>query len=70
MTYLTDDNETQIAFAKHFDSELELYKSMILVNLVEQYGKEEIIFDAYGNHVLINHKLFLETQKFEILSIQ
>lgn len=51
MEYLTDEKETQFAFAKHFDSELKLYKSMIIINLVEQYGKEEIIFEAYGNHV-------------------
>lgn len=54
MEYLTDDDETQIAFANHFDSELKLYKSMIIINLVEQCGKEEIIFEAYGNHVRID----------------
>lgn len=47
-----DDNETQIAFAKHFDEELSLYESIIIINLVEQSGKEKIMFDAYGNHVV------------------
>lgn len=47
-----DENETQVAFAKHFDEELELYKSIIIINLVEQTGKEKVIFDAYGNHVV------------------
>lgn len=48
----TDDQETQQAFAKHFDAELELYKSICIINLVDQCGKEKIIFDAYGNHVV------------------
>lgn len=47
-----DDNETQIAFTKHFDEELEFYKSICIINLVEQSGKEKIMFDAYGNHVV------------------
>lgn len=47
-----DENETQIAFAKHFDEELKLYKSICIINLVEQSGKEKIMFDAYGNHVV------------------
>ena len=47
-----DENETQTAFAKHFDEELELYKSIIIINLVEQSGKEKVIFEAYGNHVV------------------
>ncbi|XP_055315656.1 phosphatidylinositide phosphatase SAC2 isoform X1 [Sitodiplosis mosellana] len=47
-----DDNETQIAFAQHFDEELKIYKSICIINLVEQSGKEKIMFDAYGNHVV------------------
>lgn len=51
-----DDTETQVAFAKHFDEELELYKAIIIINLVEQSGKEKIMFDAFGNHVVkYNH---------------
>lgn len=41
-----------MAFAKHFDEELKLYQSICIINLVEQCGKEKIIFDAYGNHVV------------------
>lgn len=47
-----DDTETQIAFTKHFDEELDIYKSICIINLVEQSGKEKIMFDAYGNHVV------------------
>lgn len=61
-----DEHETEIAFAKHFDSELERYKSICIINLVEQSGKEKIIFDAYGNHVVKynNDKLIYVTFDF------
>lgn len=49
---ISDEKESQIAFEKHFDAELKLYKSICIINLVEQSGKEKIIFDAYGNHVV------------------
>lgn len=66
LVIFTDDNETQIAFAKHFDSDLELYKSICIINLVEQSGKEKVIFDAYGNHVVKynNDKLIYVTFDF------
>lgn len=47
-----DDNETQQSFAKHFDRELEMYSSICIINLVEQSGKEKVIFDKYSEHVI------------------
>lgn len=44
--------ETQIAFETHFQEELDLYGPVCVVNLVEQSGKERIIWDAYTNHIL------------------
>lgn len=43
-----------------------LYKSVCIVNLVEQSGKEKLIFDAYGNHVVKydNDKLIYVTFDF------
>ncbi|XP_012222775.2 phosphatidylinositide phosphatase SAC2 isoform X1 [Linepithema humile] len=46
-----DEAETQIAFEKHFGEELVLYGPICIVNLVEQFGKERIIWEAYSNHV-------------------
>lgn len=43
--------ETQAAFGRHFDAELSTYGSVYVVNLVEQGGKEKVIFDAYGDHI-------------------
>ncbi|XP_077273121.1 phosphatidylinositide phosphatase spermathreecae isoform X2 [Temnothorax americanus] len=46
-----DEAETQVAFEKHFGEELTLYGPICIVNLVEQSGKERIIWEAYSNHV-------------------
>ncbi|XP_026668403.1 phosphatidylinositide phosphatase SAC2 isoform X2 [Ceratina calcarata] len=51
-----DEAETQVAFEKHFTEELDLYGPVCIVNLVEQAGKEKIIWEAYSNHVInYNH---------------
>ncbi|XP_029034704.1 phosphatidylinositide phosphatase SAC2 isoform X1 [Osmia bicornis bicornis] len=51
-----DEAETQVAFEKHFSEELALYGPICIVNLVEQTGKEKIIWETYSNHVLnYNH---------------
>ena len=39
-------------FEKHFYQERETYGPVCVVNLVEQSGKEKIIWDAYTNHIL------------------
>ena len=47
-----NEEETQIAFGKHFDEEFKIYGNQVIVNLVEKTGREKIINDAYLNHVL------------------
>ncbi|KAL0276635.1 UNVERIFIED_CONTAM: hypothetical protein PYX00_004166 [Menopon gallinae] len=48
--------ENQVVFEKHFERELETYGPVCVVNLVEQSGKEKIIWDAYTSHILAyNH---------------
>lgn len=51
------EQESQMAFNKHFDCERVLYGPPVcIVNLVEQVGREKIIFDAFSNHVFAyNH---------------
>ncbi|XP_013165616.1 PREDICTED: phosphatidylinositide phosphatase SAC2-like isoform X1 [Papilio xuthus] len=46
------EEETHTAFKKHFEEELKIYKQVCIVNLVEQQGRERVIWEAYGNHVL------------------
>lgn len=51
-----DSAETLLAFEKHFQQEQNIYKSVCIVNLVDQTGKEKIIFDAYGDNIIkYNH---------------
>lgn len=47
-----DENETHLAFEKHFEQEVRMYQSVCIINLVEQSGKEKVIGDAYANHVV------------------
>jgi phosphatidylinositol 4-phosphatase len=49
---ILDDDETQMAFAKHFDKELNIYDRICIVNLVEQSGKEKVIGDKYAEHII------------------
>ncbi|GLV32607.1 spermathreecae [Carabus blaptoides fortunei] len=44
--------ETKLAFEKHFDSELRSYGPICIVNLVDQTGKEKIIWDSYTSYIL------------------
>ena len=46
------EEETQIAFNKHFEEELQIYGKQIIVNLVEQTGREKVLADAYLKHIL------------------
>ncbi|KAJ8715665.1 hypothetical protein PYW07_010147 [Mythimna separata] len=46
------EEESFTAFKKHFEEELKTYKNVCIVNLVDQQGRERIIWEAYGEHVL------------------
>lgn len=49
---IVDDDETQKAFGRHFDDELQIYENICIVSLVEQSGKEKIIGDKYAEHII------------------
>ncbi|XP_054278972.1 phosphatidylinositide phosphatase SAC2 [Macrosteles quadrilineatus] len=52
-----DEAETSIAFERHFEEELSRYGPICVVNLVEQTGKERVIWDAFTNHIMqYNHQ--------------
>lgn len=46
------ETETKAAFELHFEEELSKYGPVCIVNLVEQSGKEKVIWDAYTQQVL------------------
>ncbi|XP_068114429.1 phosphatidylinositide phosphatase SAC2 [Hyperolius riggenbachi] len=47
------EKETSPYFCLHFDKELKIYKKQVLINLVDQTGREKIIGDAYLKQVLM-----------------
>lgn len=59
------ETETQVAFEKHFAEELAVYGPVCIVNLVDQTGKEKIIWDAYTNHILAYDNLDLTYATFD-----
>lgn len=49
---ISGEEETKAAFSKHFEEEINTYGPITIVNLVEQTGKERVIWDAYTNHII------------------
>jgi len=47
-----DEASTEKAFSAHFDGEISRYKQEVIVNLVEQTGREKIIGDAFLENIL------------------
>nr|XP_033798873.1 phosphatidylinositide phosphatase SAC2 [Geotrypetes seraphini] len=47
------EEETRPYFCAHFEEELKIYKKQVLINLVDQTGREKIIGDAYLRQVLL-----------------
>ncbi|CAG13688.1 unnamed protein product, partial [Tetraodon nigroviridis] len=40
-------------FAAHFEQQIQRYKTLVIINLVDQNGREKIIGDAYLKQVLL-----------------
>ncbi|XP_076265256.1 phosphatidylinositide phosphatase spermathreecae isoform X1 [Rhynchophorus ferrugineus] len=59
------ENENCVAFDKHFTKEIKKYGPISAVNLVDQTGKEKVIFDAYSNHMLQLDSPFLTYVTFD-----
>ncbi|XP_030753570.1 phosphatidylinositide phosphatase SAC2 isoform X2 [Sitophilus oryzae] len=59
------ETETCVAFEKHFTKEIKKYGPVCAVNLVDQTGKEKVIFDAYSHHMLLLDSPFLTYVTFD-----
>ncbi|KAL1494584.1 hypothetical protein ABEB36_010159 [Hypothenemus hampei] len=57
--------ETSVAFEKHFSKEIQKYGPVCVVNLVDQSGKEKIIFDAYSHHMFQLNSPFITYVTFD-----
>ncbi|AWP14325.1 Phosphatidylinositide phosphatase SAC2 [Scophthalmus maximus] len=47
------EKETMSYFAAHFEEQLKIYKKQVIINLVDQSGREKLIGDAYIKQVLL-----------------
>lgn len=47
------EKETVDCFCAHFEEQLKIYKKQVIINLVDQAGREKIIGDAYLKQVLL-----------------
>ncbi|XP_026080698.1 phosphatidylinositide phosphatase SAC2-like [Carassius auratus] len=47
------ERETMPYFASHFGQQVQIYKKLVIINLVDQNGREKMIGDAYLKQVLL-----------------
>ncbi|XP_060529101.1 phosphatidylinositide phosphatase SAC2 isoform X2 [Cylas formicarius] len=57
--------DTCIAFQKHFNKEIQKYGPVCAINLIDQTGKEKVIFDAYSHHMLLMDSPFITYVTFD-----
>uniref|UniRef100_A0A3P8VWE2 Inositol polyphosphate-5-phosphatase F n=1 Tax=Cynoglossus semilaevis TaxID=244447 RepID=A0A3P8VWE2_CYNSE len=59
------EKETMTYFAAHFEEQLKLYKKQVIINLVDQGGREKLIGDAYLKQVLLYNNQNLTYVSFD-----
>ncbi|XP_033109734.1 phosphatidylinositide phosphatase SAC2-like [Anneissia japonica] len=47
------ETETQHAFQKHFEEQLKIYKQVVVVNLINQSGREDIVGLPFLKHIIM-----------------
>uniref|UniRef100_A0A3B4U776 Inositol polyphosphate-5-phosphatase F n=1 Tax=Seriola dumerili TaxID=41447 RepID=A0A3B4U776_SERDU len=63
------EKETMSYFAAHFEEQLKLYKKQVIINLVDQSGREKLIGDAYLKQVLLYNNSNLTYVSFDFHEI-
>ncbi|XP_066141253.1 phosphatidylinositide phosphatase SAC2 isoform X2 [Euwallacea fornicatus] len=59
------EGDTKIAFENHFTKEIKKYGPVCAINLVDQSGKEKVIFDAYSHHMVLLDNSFITYVTFD-----
>ncbi|XP_066094716.1 phosphatidylinositide phosphatase SAC2 isoform X2 [Saccopteryx bilineata] len=59
------EKETVAYFCAHFEEQLKIYRKQVIVNLVDQTGREKIIGDAYLKQVLLFNNSLLTYVSFD-----
>ncbi|CAG9818977.1 unnamed protein product [Phaedon cochleariae] len=57
--------DTKVAFETHFNKEVKKYGPICVINLVDQTGKEKVIFDAYSHYILQQNSPFITYVTFD-----
>ncbi|KAM6186343.1 phosphatidylinositide phosphatase SAC2 isoform 1-T1 [Rhynchocyon petersi] len=60
-----NEKETVAYFCAHFEEQLRIYKKQVIINLVDQAGREKIIGDAYLKQVLLFNNSHLTYVSFD-----
>ncbi|XP_027977624.1 phosphatidylinositide phosphatase SAC2 isoform X2 [Eumetopias jubatus] len=59
------EKDTVAYFCAHFEEQLKIYKKQVIINLVDQAGRERIIGDAYLKQVLLFNSSHLTYVSFD-----
>ncbi|XP_014641324.1 PREDICTED: phosphatidylinositide phosphatase SAC2 [Ceratotherium simum simum] len=59
------EKETVAYFCAHFEEQLKIYQKQVIINLVDQAGREKIIGDAYLKQVLLLNSSHLTYVSFD-----
>ncbi|XP_034519250.1 phosphatidylinositide phosphatase SAC2 isoform X2 [Ailuropoda melanoleuca] len=59
------EKDTVAYFCAHFEEQLKIYKKQVIINLVDQAGREKIIGDAYLKQVLLFNSSHLTYVSFD-----
>uniref|UniRef100_A0A8C5L5H5 Inositol polyphosphate-5-phosphatase F n=1 Tax=Jaculus jaculus TaxID=51337 RepID=A0A8C5L5H5_JACJA len=59
------EKETVAYFCAHFEEQLRIYKKQVIINLVDQAGREKVIGDAYLKQVLLFNSSHLTYVSFD-----
>uniref|UniRef100_A0ABI7X0H4 Inositol polyphosphate-5-phosphatase F n=1 Tax=Felis catus TaxID=9685 RepID=A0ABI7X0H4_FELCA len=59
------EKDTIAYFCAHFEEQLKIYKKQVIINLVDQAGREKIIGDAYLKQVLLFNSSHLTYVSFD-----
>ncbi|XP_063047769.1 phosphatidylinositide phosphatase SAC2 isoform X2 [Engraulis encrasicolus] len=60
-----DEKETVPYFAAHFEQQLSIYKKLVILNLVDQAGREKVIGDSFLKQVLLYNNSNLTYVSFD-----
>lgn len=53
MILVSGEKESEEAFTKHFDNQIDSYRHVTCLSLVDRLGREKVMADAFLHHVVL-----------------